>query len=227
MGKSARVDRRQQLDPAYRADLAPVGAPVAMAPTAPVASDVAAPVFVPQPAPGQVMAPQQATQQVVNVNVVAPSYAAGPGAYGAAAAPPVVVLTRQGGPGFLVRAVWWLFVGWWASAVAIVLGYLAFVTVIGIPLGLAILHRVPQIATLRARTEEWTVRHQGGIAFVGAARLAQRPWLLRAAYFLLVGWWFAAVWLVLSWALTILILPMPLGVWMINRANAVLTLERH
>jgi hypothetical protein len=33
----------------------------------------------------------------------------------------VIVQPRSSGPGFLVRAVWFVFIGWWLSAIATVL----------------------------------------------------------------------------------------------------------
>jgi uncharacterized membrane protein YccF (DUF307 family) len=33
-----------------------------------------------------------------------------------------IVITDRGGPGFLVRIVWYVFIGWWLSGLAIMLG---------------------------------------------------------------------------------------------------------
>jgi len=50
---------------------------------------------------------------------------------------------------FLLRVVWFFVLGWEAGLVVLVLGYLAVVTVIGIPLGIYLLNRVPLVLTLR------------------------------------------------------------------------------
>jgi len=62
-------------------------------------------------------------------------------------------------------------------------------------------------------------------AIPGVAR-NQLPWILRAVYFLLIGWWFSAIWIVLGWVIAITILGLPVAQWMFLRVNAVLTLQR-
>lgn len=65
----------------------------------------------------------------------------------------ILVLGNQpSGHGFVVRALWFLFVGWWLSGNVISLGGLAMVTVIGLPLAFWLFNRVPQAQTLRPRT---------------------------------------------------------------------------
>ncbi|MDP9440879.1 MAG: hypothetical protein M3P34_01585 [Actinomycetota bacterium] len=63
-----------------------------------------------------------------------------------------VVVTAGGGPPFVVRALWYVFVGWWLSALVIVLGYALTATIVGIPMAFALFNRIPQLLTLRART---------------------------------------------------------------------------
>jgi uncharacterized membrane protein YccF (DUF307 family) len=47
-----------------------------------------------------------------------------------------------------IRFIWFLFVGWWASAAVMVVGYALIVFIITIPLGLWIYNRVPFVASL-------------------------------------------------------------------------------
>lgn len=54
----------------------------------------------------------------------------------------------------------------------------------------------------------------------------QFPWIARALYFLLIGWWFSAVWVVLAWLIAITVLGLPVAQWMFLRVNATLTLQR-
>jgi hypothetical protein len=54
----------------------------------------------------------------------------------------------QRGPGLLVRALWFLFVGWWASAFVMVVGYAFIGLILTIPLGLWMYNRVPFVAPL-------------------------------------------------------------------------------
>ena len=49
---------------------------------------------------------------------------------------------------FLLRVVWFIFIGWELGFFVISIGYLCCITVIGIPLGIWILNRVPLALTL-------------------------------------------------------------------------------
>jgi uncharacterized membrane protein YccF (DUF307 family) len=52
-------------------------------------------------------------------------------------------------------------------------------------------------------------------------------WLLRAARFVLVGWWLGAVWMGAAWLISLPIITLPLGIWRMNRIGGVMTLLRY
>lgn len=52
------------------------------------------------------------------------------------------------GLGLLVRFVWWLFIGWWATGLWMGLAWLIQLTVIGIPVALMMFSRTRFIASL-------------------------------------------------------------------------------
>jgi hypothetical protein len=54
----------------------------------------------------------------------------------------------------------------------------------------------------------------------------QRPFWLRALWFLLVGWWFSGVWLALAYLALACIITLPLAFWLYGRVGAVTTLYR-
>ena len=54
----------------------------------------------------------------------------------------------------------------------------------------------------------------------------QRPFLLRAIYFLLIGWWFSGLWMAVAYVLLLSIVGMPAAFWMYGRIGAVTTLFR-
>ncbi len=64
------------------------------------------------------------------------------------------------------------------------------------------------------------------VGSIPVAARHQRPFYLRALYFLLIGFWFSAIWLSLAWLLAITIIGLPAAQWMFLRVNAVLTLQR-
>ena len=47
--------------------------------------------------------------------------------------------------------------------------------------------------------------------------IAADPFVLRAIYFVLIGWWFSLLWSLLAWLLCVTIIGLPLGVLMFNR----------
>ncbi len=138
-----------------------------------------------------------------------------------------IVITDRGGPGFLVRAVWYLLVGWWLSGLAIGLGWLLAVTIVGLPLAFMIFNRIPAIMTLRGRTVNYVASTRDGVTYLEGRQLDQRPLLLRAIYFVLVGWWLGGAWMAAAWVVGLLIITLPISIWMMNRVGGVMTLLRY
>jgi uncharacterized membrane protein YccF (DUF307 family) len=144
-----------------------------------------------------------------------------------AQSPQTVVAPQQQLP-FLVRAIWFILVGWWLTAIVIVLAYALAITVLGLPFAFALFNRIPAFLTLRRRTKTYQVETNAeGTRYLTSKNVAQRPLLLRAIWFILVGWWFGLIWMVLAYALCILIVTMPFGLAMFNRVGAVMTLMRY
>ncbi len=54
----------------------------------------------------------------------------------------------------------------------------------------------------------------------------QQPFMLRALYFALVGWWLSGLWLVAAYAALMTVILIPASFWMYNRIGAVTTLYR-
>lgn len=185
--------------------------PMDTPPRQPAIAPSPVPAYSPHPYPAQAMPPSTISNNI-NVNV---------------ATAPVVMIVNQAGPGFFVRAVYYLFVGWWAAGLAIALGYALALTVIGLPLALMIFNRLGTILTLRPYTQSLNVTSMGGATVVGIGTAQQQSFLVRTLYFLFVGWWWGAVWLAIAYSLCLLILTLPLGLWMMNRTGAAMTLYRY
>ena len=100
---------------------------------------------------------------------------------------------------------------------------LAVAIVIGMPLAVMMLNRVPEVMALRGETE-LLVRNWNGHTVV--TKVPQYNILLRALYFILVGWWASALWLELAYGLCMTIIGLPLGFWMFDRTPAVVSLRR-
>ena len=140
---------------------------------------------------------------------------------------PVVVITERGGPGLLVRIIWYIFVGWWLSALAINLGLALAVTIIGLPLAYMIFNPIPAVMTLRARTRTYETTVKDGVTYVSGGTIAQRPLVIRALWFVLGGWWLGAIWMATAWLISLPIVTIPIGILMMNRIGGVMTLLRN
>ena len=105
-------------------------------------------------------------------------------------------------------ACWWILIAWFLN-----------LTIIGLPLGLWMLNRVPLVLTLRTTARLQCCDDATGDEVVVALCRAcpQHSFVVRALYFVLIGWWFSLIWSVLAWLLCVTIIGLPLGVWMFNR----------
>ena len=126
-------------------------------------------------------------------------------------------------PGCLVQLVWFALVGWWLGQAWVAVAWFLAATVIGLPLAVMMLNRVPEVIALRGETE-LLVRNVGGRTVVTEA--TQVNILLRALYFMLVGWWASALWIETAYALCCTIIGLPLGFWMFDRVPAIVSLKR-
>lgn len=132
-----------------------------------------------------------------------------------------VIVVQPGGPNMLVRLLYFFFVGWWLGLICSMLAWFLNITVIGLPLGLWIINRLPAIITLRAQKNQW--RLEEGMLKKGKN---QRSLVLRATYFILIGWWFSGLWMLASYGFILIIIGVPLAFWMLGRVGAVTTLYR-
>jgi len=126
-------------------------------------------------------------------------------------------------PGCLVQLVWFALVGWWLGQAWVAVAWFFAATIIGMPLAVMMLNRVPEVMALRGETE-LLVRSWNGHTVV--TEIPQYNILLRALYFILVGWWASALWLELAYGLCMTIIGLPLGFWMFDRTPAIVSLRR-
>jgi uncharacterized membrane protein YccF (DUF307 family) len=143
------------------------------------------------------------------------------------ASPPTTTVSERG-PNLLVRFVWWLFIGWWASGIAVTVAWIALVTIIGIPLGIWIINRLPSILTLRPRTRAWTLgQDEQGRTVVSDQGRPQVAWPLRGLWFVFVGWWASAIWMAIAWLIQLTIIGIPIALVMFNRTPFIASLYRY
>ncbi len=140
----------------------------------------------------------------------------------------MTVIRTKSGNGLLVRAIWWLFIGWWASGIAVALAWLCLVFIVTIPAGIWIINRIPTVLTLRPRTRTWTIGQDAeGRTVVAEGGRGQVPWYLRGLWFVLIGWWASGLWMVTAWLVQLTIIGLPIALLMFNRTPFVASLYRY
>ena len=123
----------------------------------------------------------------------------------------------------LLRIIWFFVLGWELTGAWILIAWVLNATIIGLPVGLWMINRVPQVLTLKSRPGEWEIDLANGKSRYVSAK--QPPWLIRAIYFLLIGWWLSLFWAIVAWLFCITIIGLPIGVLMLHALPAVTTLQ--
>lgn len=117
----------------------------------------------------------------------------------------------------ILRCIWFVLVGWWLGLIWTVFAWLFNLTIIGLPVGVTMLNMTPQVMTLRARR----IRPGGR-----GDRQADHPFVLRALWFIFIGWWASLLWMLLAWGLSATLLLLPIGFWMFDRVPTITTLAQ-
>lgn len=140
----------------------------------------------------------------------------------------VPVSVPNPGPGCLVRGLYFIFIGIWLGLLWVLAAWFFNLTIIGLPVGLAMINRLPQVMTLRPVRVQTTVEVRDGVPVYHQSTLKQPPFLLRALYFIVIGFWFSLLWSLLAWLIAgvTLGLGLPLAFWMFDRVPCVTTLAR-
>jgi uncharacterized membrane protein YccF (DUF307 family) len=123
-------------------------------------------------------------------------------------------------PGCLLQVLYFACIGWWFGLLWVTVAWLLNVSIIGLPLGAAMLNAVPQVIALRGR------RMVQVDALGRVSDAPQLPFIVRALYFALIGWWFSGTWMIVAYVLCLTIIGLPLGFLMFDVTPLVTTLKR-
>jgi uncharacterized membrane protein YccF (DUF307 family) len=173
-----------------------------------------------QPQYAQHFAPTGQQPVMVNVNV-------NQQVNGFVQSAPIIIAPTASGPGFLVRALWFCFVGWWLGGLAIYAAYALAITVLGLPLAFLIFDKVPAILTLRGRTKTLAATTTNGITMLSFTNRPQLAFWQRALYFVFIGWWVSLLSVSLGYALCLTIIGLPLGLPLLNYTGEIMTMKRN
>lgn len=128
-----------------------------------------------------------------------------------------IVAVKQG-PGCLIQILWFVFVGWWLGSFAVSAAYVMFLFIVTIPIGIAILNNIPMIMALRQPPQL--------VSAYGPVNTPQHNFLLRALWFIFVGWWLAGIMMTIAYALCMTVIGLPIGFVLFDTVPGLLTLRR-
>ncbi len=140
---------------------------------------------------------------------------------------PAAIKANDNQPPLILSIIWFLVIGWWASAIWIHVAWFLNVLILTMPIGLLMLNMVPRVATLREPAREYRIADSTGDSPTRAVPIRQHAFLVRAGYFLVFGWWLSLLWVYGASALAASIIGLPVAFWMYNRVPAVTTLRRY
>ena len=140
---------------------------------------------------------------------------------------PSVVVEQKKGPGCFIQAIWFILIGWWLGALAILAAWFLNLIIIGLPLGMSILNKIPKILALQEPTTKVKVVTIRGRTVVTEVKTSQTNFIIRAIYFVFIGSWWSLLWLSIAYVLCGTILLMPVGLKMFQMAPAMTTLKRY
>lgn len=138
----------------------------------------------------------------------------------------MVVVEREQSTGCFVQALWFIFIGWWATGLWISAAWFLCILILTLPLGVMMLNRVPMVLALRRPGGNMRVRvvtADGRLVDIGNEQL---PWIVRALYFVFIGWWWSALVIGLAYFFALTIIGLPLAFWLFDRVPGAVTLKR-
>lgn len=136
-------------------------------------------------------------------------------------------IQKDNSPGCMIQALWFIFIGWWLGAISIAFAWFLNITIIGLPLGIAIINNIPRVLSLQPPRREIKITQSGGETRLTVSTSPQRNFFLRAIYFVLIGWWWSAIWLVIAYFLCVTIILIPLSLEMFRLTPFMTTLKRY
>ncbi len=124
----------------------------------------------------------------------------------------------------IIRAIWFLLVGWWLTGIWLSIAWFLNLLVVTIPLGIKMINQVPFVLSLKSRSNNISVNDEGERI---VESLSQVNIVVRAAWFLLVGWWLSFIWMFIGYLFTLSILGLPIAIWMYGKLPFVVSLYNY
>lgn len=123
----------------------------------------------------------------------------------------------------IVRAIWYLFIGWWATGVWLSIAWILNLLIITIPLGIKMINMVPFVLSLKSPERELA----GELGEETLQAKEQRNLFVRAIWFVFIGWWASGIWMVIAYGFTITIVGIPIAIWMYGKLPFIVSLYNY
>jgi len=130
--------------------------------------------------------------------------------------------TNSFSPNIIIRALWFILLGWELTALWLAIAWILNVSVIFLPIGLKMISLTPKVLTLKDIHRKQQIV-DGNLTYT---KTNQTNILFRGLYFLFVGWWASLLWMSIGYLLFLTLIGLPFGIWMLNRLPEVTTLYR-
>lgn len=125
-------------------------------------------------------------------------------------------------PNLVVRAIWFVVVGWWLTGVLLTAAWLLNLTVVGIPVGIKFINWVPKALTLKNTDRD---DGPGESVEIGKSSGDSPNLLVRGVYFVLIGWWASAIYTLIAYLTCLTVIGLPIGVKLFNYLPKVVSLK--
>lgn len=126
-------------------------------------------------------------------------------------------------PSLIVRAVWFLFVGWWLTGIVLTAAWLLNVSILGLPLGIKLINKAPYTLTLKKpESSDGVETIEMGGSSGGSPSL-----IVRGVYFVLIGWWASGLLMAAAYAISLTVIGLPLGVKVFNYLPYITSLKEY
>jgi uncharacterized membrane protein YccF (DUF307 family) len=123
----------------------------------------------------------------------------------------------------VIRAIWFIFVGWWLTGIVLGLAWLLNVTIIGLPLGIKLINKAPYALTLKelGSSDEVETIEMGGSSGKSPS------FIIRGVYFVFVGWWASALLMAFAYLASVTVIGLPIGIKLFNYLPYVVSLKKY
>jgi uncharacterized membrane protein YccF (DUF307 family) len=127
----------------------------------------------------------------------------------------------------IIRVIWFYFIGLPVGIIWLHIAWFFGITLIGLPICLWMINLAPAIMTLKQEHNFKEFKIDGKTAFFIDETSKNTSFLMRAIYFLLVGWWLSLLWTEFALLASATFFFIPVGFWMINRLPFIMTLKQN